>query len=299
MKPSSLRAQKLGYVPNRLARGLRNSRTNIIGLLIADIGNMFYAEIARTAESVAHKRGYQIVICNSDESGPTESRLLSMLGEIRVDGLLITPTVENGDALRSLQRSGTPIVQLDRVVDGVTSSTVLVDNADAVSHAIEHLIVKGHRRIVVISGPQSLTTGRERAQGARSIAARYAADIEVEVFEASFMKAHALDTVRRALSLKPTAILAGNNLVAEACVEVLSETDTRIPEEISVIAFDDVPWMQWMPSPLTAIRQPIVEMSLVATTLLLAEVEGRGEMVQQRFATQFVERDSVAAVVHS
>lgn len=294
-------ADELGYIPNEVARSLRSNRSHVIALIVSDIENVFFATIAKTAEKALAQAGYRLMISSSDEDGDQERDLLLGVGQVRADALLITPTPHNRKLLERMQRSGLPVVQLDRAVSGLAGPSVLLDNAGAARLAVDHLHARGHREVALISGPQSLTTGSERAEGALAAAAEYS-DMTVTVVEAaSFMHEPSVDTVVTALSTAPTAVIAGNNIVLEACMDAFSRNGIAVPEDIALIGFDDLPWMAWVRPSITAVRQPLEEMTRLAVEQLLAclsSPDGADTHVDQprpinRLAAQLIERDSV------
>jgi LacI family transcriptional regulator len=292
-------ADQLNYVPNDVARSLRSNRTGVLALIISDIENSFYATIAKTAEAATASGGFRLFIGSSNEDPVNELRLIKLARELRAEALLITPTAHNAKALKKLATENMPVVQLDRRVDTESCSSVLLDNEGGARSAIEYLVERGHRRIALISGPRELTTGEERVNGALRAAANSPHPVTLDVVEAaSYLRADAIRSVTEALSRNPTAILAGNNVVAEACMEVFAEHGIKVPIDVSVLAFDDISWMRWMDPPLSCIRQPIEEMALDATTVALNAIaaETMPAPEHHRFPTELVLRNSVASV---
>ncbi len=292
-------AARLGYVPNGVARSLRQNRTGMISIIISDIENVFYARMAKTAETLLGKAGFRLFISSSEEDPEKERVLLTSVLEIRAEAVLITPTAHNGGVLAGLASGGLPIVQLDRSVDRTLCSSVLLDNEAAGFDAIEYLVTMGHRKIVFISGPRELTTGEERSRGASRAADQLRAGPALEIIEASsYLHSDAAQSVRDALRLDPTAIVAGNNVVAEACMEVFAKRGIVVPSDISLLTFDDLPWMRWVPAPLTAVRQPLERMTTAAVELLLGalEAEVAPDPAHLRFPGHLIARDSVARI---
>ncbi|MDM4761721.1 LacI family DNA-binding transcriptional regulator [Galbitalea sp. SE-J8] len=293
-------ARELGYVPNDVARGLRASRTGLVALVISDIENGFYGSIARSAERALHERGLRLTIASSDEDPERELELLTAVRGMRADALLITPTPDNGDELVRLRAAGIAVVQLDRTAADTDLDRVLLDNAAASRAAVEHLAAHGHRRIALISGPAGITTGAERARGALDAAARLPG-VEVRVVEsASYLHDGARSAVDSALDDAPTALVAGNNLVLEAVLDTLAARGIRAPDDLSIVSFDDLPWMRWTAAPISALRQPVARMAAAAVDLLMTTTptDARSPAppaVERRFEAELVERASVAA----
>lgn len=294
-------AAELGYVPNAVARSLKSARSNLVALVVSDIGNPFFAQIAKHAERALSAAGYRVVIASSDEDAEIEAGLLGGLAQMRVEGMIIVPTPHNGRVLDGMVVSGTPVVQLDRTVEGVRAPAVLLDNLGAARDAVRHLAASGYRNAVMLSGPQSLTTGAERARGAEQGAAEHHG-LTLRVVEAqSFMHEQAVDVVRQALALHPDSIIAGNNVVLEACMDAFAREGINAPEDVALIGFDDFPWMGWVQPSITTVRQPVEAMADAAVTALLHRIGGTkpardsastDESSTQRFPATVIPRDS-------
>lgn len=291
-------AAELEYIPNEVARSLRSNRSRTVALVISDIENGFYASIARAAERALVEEGYRLLVSNTDEDPRSELEVLRGLREMRAAGLLITPSPDNRAGLADLVANGTPVIQLDRAVEGLACPSVLLDNVAASRAAVDHLVAHGHRRIVVITGPHATTTGAERAEGALLGGRRADQPPEVLIIPApSYLHGDPIDSVHTALEGQPTAILAGNSVVLEACLEVFAERRIRVPDDISLVCFDDVPWMRWVNPPITALRQPIESMTTTAVELLLSCLAGEQvDVVPRRFAAQLIRRESVSSL---
>jgi LacI family transcriptional regulator len=294
-------AEELGYVANHVARSLRLRRTNMIGLLIADVENSFYSVIAKGVESVCKAAGYHVVLCNSSDDPDEETAYLRVLEGIRVDGLIITPTSHNRRQLERLRQKGIVIVQIDRRVEGLRSDAILVDNEAGAAHAVSHLIAAGHSRIGIITGPLDVTTGKERLQGYERALEEHGIRKHSSLARTgSFRRDHAIQDAQELITAepRPTAIFAANNILAEACLFALADRGLRVPRDVSLVAFDDTPWMRMVNPPVTTIRQPTPDMAHSAAELLLRRLrspsaEPPATMV---FHTELVVRDSVAPV---
>jgi LacI family transcriptional regulator len=294
-------AEELGYVANHVARSLRLRRTNMIGLLIADVENSFYSVIAKSVESVCKAAGYHVVLCNSSDDPNEETAYLKVLEGIRVDGLIITPTSHNRHLLERLRQKGIVIVQIDRRVEGLQSDAILVDNEAGAVDAVSHLIAAGHARIGIMTGPLDVTTGRERLQGyERALREHGIKQHSSLVRTGSFRRDHAIQGAQELITAepRPTAIFTANNILAEACLIALAERGLRVPRDVSLVAFDDTPWMRMVNPPVTTIRQPTPDMAHSAAELLLRRLRSpSGERpATMVFHTELVVRDSVAPV---
>lgn len=268
-------AGELGYTPNRVAQSLRSKQTRTLGLIIADVENYFYSQIAKGVESVAKEAGYHVVLCNTNDDPSDEEYYLDLLVGQRVDGLIITPTSHNGKKLETLIKRGLPIVQVDRCVETILGDAVLIDNAKGAYRVVKHLIAQGHRRIGLLAGDTDVTTGRQRLRGYEQALREHNFPVDTSLIRAgSFRRDTAEDAVHVLLntSPRPTAIFAANNILAETCMFTLSELGIRVPVDISVVAFDDPLWMRMIDCPLTTVAQPTPHMTRVAAELLLRRI---------------------------
>jgi LacI family transcriptional regulator, galactose operon repressor len=293
-------AEEIGYVPNNIARSLRTRRTMLAGLLIGDVENSFYSVIAKNVESVAKNAGYQVVLCNSNDDAETESQYLQLLDGMRVDGLIITPTGRNQRYLRRLLEKGTVIVQIDRMVEGLNADAVLLDNEAGAMAAVSHLIAAGHSRIGILTGPRDVLTARERLEGYERALREHGIPVRPELIrDGSFLHDHAIEAATELLGSRPapTAIFAANNVLAEGCFLALGGLGLRVPRDVSVVAFDDVPWMSMVRPQLTAIRQPVADMARSAGELLMRRLRDNGPVPSTSvFRSELVVRGSVAPI---
>jgi len=292
-------AEELGYVPNQVARSLRLNRTRMIGLLIADIENSFYSVIAKNVESVAKGAGYHVVLCNSNDDPKEEREYLDLLETMRLDGLIITPTAGNRRVLERLQRKGIAIVQIDRQVEDLRADAILVDNEAGAASAVAYLIAAGHTRIGVLSGSLEVTTGKQRLAGYKRALSEHGIPFSPELVKAgSFRKDNAMEDARALIEISPspTAVFAANNILAEACLLVFADLGISVPQDMSLIAFDDVRWMSIKNPLITTVHQPIADMACSAAELLLRRLESK-EISQPTtiiFQPELIIRSSVA-----
>lgn len=292
-------AKELGYVPNQIARSLRTRKTRMIGLLIGDVENSFYSTIARNVESVAKDAGYHVVLCNSDDDPETEREYLKLLEGMRVDALIVTPTLKNRTHLARLMDKGIVIVQMDRRVDGLAADAIVVDNEAGAASAVAHLVEAGHTRIGILTGELEVPTANQRLAGFRRALIEHGISIPDGLIKTgSFHREHAIDDATDLIRTEPppTAIFAANNILAEAALIALGQAGLRVPRDVSVVAFDDVPWMGMVDPGVTTFRQPIADMARSATELVLRRLrEGTQDHPSTIvFRTQLVERESVA-----
>ena len=277
---------ELGYVPNALARQLRSKRTKTIALVVSDISNPFFTTIARGVEDVAAAHGFSVMYCNTDESDVEEERYLLMLIERQVDGILLVPARSSGEACLLLSAHHMPVVVLDRRIDARNVDSVRCDSEAAAYALTRHLVDLGHRRVAVLTGPRSISTSVDRVAGARRALDEAGLPLPDELVQYggySFGKSNQADGHRMALELldapgeRPTAIFCANNFIAFGAIRALRAAGVRVPEDMSVVAFDDLP-EEWVSEPfLTVAAQPAYEIGQRAATLLLSQIAGSHE----------------------
>jgi LacI family transcriptional regulator len=281
-------AEELGYHPNNLARNMRSGTSRIFGLVISDVGNPFFTAVARGAEDVAQRHGYSLVLSNTDENPEREAASLGVMTADRVAGIIIATTNENGDALRRSLAMGTAIVAIDRRIQELPTDSVAVDNEGAAYEAVTHLIRLGHRRIAIVGGPHDAHTARERLRGYQRAhrEARLPIDEELET-EGTFRESAGLLLTRGLMGLRepPTAIFSVNNLTTIGVLRALRESGRRIPEDVSLVGFDDIPTAELLDPPLTVVRQPTYRMGAQAAELLIRRITEPGSPVQEVLLT--------------
>jgi DNA-binding LacI/PurR family transcriptional regulator len=265
--------RELGYRPSRVARRLRVAQglSDLVGLVIPDLQNPFFADLARGVEDVAARHGYTVLIGNSDESVEKETRYLNVMRAEAVDGIILPPSCEGRSAAVDLARAGVPLVCVDRRLDRAKVDTVLVDNVRGAIEATEHLIAHGHRRIGYLEGKQGVSTTRERLEGYRSALARHGiADDPALVLSGDSRpeSARRLTTQLLQSPERPTALLVGNGMMTIGVLEAIHDLGLRIPEDVAVIGYDDMPWARALTPALTVVRQPGYELGSRAMELL-------------------------------
>jgi LacI family transcriptional regulator len=274
---------ELGYVPNALARQLRSKRTKTLALVVSDISNPFFTTIARGVEDVAARHGFSVMYCNTDESEREEAQYLLMLVERQVDGVLLVPAGRSGTSFRLLAAHRMPVVVLDRRVAGHHVDSVRCDS-EAGAHALtRHLIGLGHRRIAVLAGRRTISTSVDRVAGCRRAleeAGLALDDALVRYGGFTFGNLHQANGHRMARAVlasaadRPTAIFAVNNFIAFGAIRALHEAGIRVPEDMSVVAFDDLP-TEWVSDPfLTVAAQPAYEIGRRGAAMLLDRLSG-------------------------
>lgn len=292
-------AKELSYRPNRLARGLVNSRTNIIGLVVPDIANPYFADLARGVEDFARSLGYKMILSNSDESAEKEREYLEVLLEYNVDGIIITGNNTSEDDLAEY-RKNTPMVAIDRYL-GDDVCTVSIDNFGGSYIATEYLIRNGHRQIAYIGGAVIDThVPKNRLNGYLKALRDY--DIKIDLtlieggsyqYDTGFQCAnHLLDKGRSF-----TAITCGNDLIAFGALRALRKRGLRVPDDISLVGYDDIYLTELIDPPLTTIKQPTYELGRTAMDFL-SKLMHKDEVTEKihNFTPQLVVRQSVKRV---
>ncbi len=292
---------ELDYVPNALARSLRFKQTKTIALVITDITNPFFTTLARGVEDVASEQGFSVIFCNTDESETDESEYMSVLLQKQVDGVLLVPACGASESVALLQTRAVPVVVLDRRISGVQVDTVRCDSEKGAYELVQHLLALGHRRIGVLSGPADVSTATDRVLGYRR--ALHDAGLTVDprlILHDEFNEAGGYAMTRRVLATtpRPTAFFAGNNFIAMGALHALRDAGLGVPQDISLVAFDDIPVAFIMDPFLTVMAQPAYDMGKRATELLLARLVGEGAAEPQEviLPTQLIVRRSSAPV---
>lgn len=290
-------ASAYGFTPNAIARSLKNGRTQALGIIVSDIQNPFYSSVVREIERVAVGRGYNCVICNADEDAHGEEQALELLQSLRVAGIIHASTGANTTFLQKLQRLGMPLVDIDRASGLEDVDAVLLDNAFGARLAAEHLLDLGHIRIAVVTGPQELTTGRERLGGFRAALEARGVTLAPELVEvANFREAGGYSAALRLLALpeRPTALFVANNEMMAGALSALRERSLRVPQDVSLVSFDDVRWARYVEPPLTVVAQPTEQIGTLAAGLLFERLAGRQEAVRYVLKPELIRRASCA-----
>lgn len=265
--------KELGYQPNALARGLVTKRTKTIGLIIPDIANPFFPDIARVVEDCANKQGYSVFLCNTDDNLHKESQYIKVLGEKCVDGIIFTSNaIPKQEHTIELIKNSIPLVLMDRWVELEGICGVFLDNLKGGYMASKHLIDLGHERIACITGPLYSKTAKDRLEGYKK--ALFEEGIPVDksiIVEGDYKINSGFNAAEKLLNKKVTAIIAFNDLMACGACKSVKANGYRIPEDISIIGFDDIQLSQMME--LTTIRQPSYEMGIAAIKMLIKLIE--------------------------
>jgi LacI family transcriptional regulator len=294
--------KELGFIRNESARQLRAGRSRTIGLVVLDVANPFFTDLARGVEDEASKAGLAVILCNSDDQERKEKRYLELLEEHRVQGVLITPVAGAGSRLARLQKRGTPVVLVDSRSPSRGQCSVAVDDVLGGDLAVSHLLATGHERIAYIGGPPAIRQVADRYEGARRALAR--ADLPPEtmtVIDAGSLNVAAgqkagAEIVALPARRRPTAVFCGNDLIALGFLQEMTRGRVRVPEDISIVGYDDIDFAAAAAVPLTSVRQPRQQLGRSAARMLIEEstADDTHQHQQVIFEPQLVVRQSTA-----
>jgi len=290
--------ERLEYRPSAIARGLRLRRTRTLGMLVPDITNPFFPPIIRGAEEAARERGYELVLCNTDDEAEREKASLRVLRERQADGLLIATSRMADATLASVRRERFPFVLVNRGSRVAADPAVEVNNSRAAFEIVAHLVGLGHTRIAHIAGPLSTTTGAERAAGYRDALRAHGLSVDATLMAeaVAYSEDAGCAAAKRLLDAAPTAIFAANDLLALGALRAARETGLPVPTDLSLVGINDIPMVNLLDPPLTTARVPQREMGAIAARMLIGLLE-REPVVDRHVLldTELIVRGSTAA----
>lgn len=283
----------LGFVRNDAARQLRAGHSRSIGMIVLDVRNPFFTDVARGAEVTAAEARLSVLLANSDERPDREAAYLDLFEEQRVRGILITPVGDVVPRLEQLRSRGIPCVLVDRLARTPGFSSVSVDDEAGGRMALEHLADAGRRHVVFVGGPFALQQVRDRETGARQVAERRG--VRLDVVETASLSAAEGVRVGGLLAESeehPDAVFAANDIVALGLLQGLIQGGMRVPEDVAIVGYDDIDFAAAATVPISSIGQPRVRIGTEAVELLLAETDGTAEPRQIVFQPELVVRAS-------
>jgi LacI family transcriptional regulator len=263
-----------GYMPNRLARSLRARRSDTIALLLPDMTNPFFTTLAHGVEAAAREAGLTMILANSGEREDEEERLTEMLLQHQVDGILVVPTGSGAETIRLCREHEVPFVAVDRRPAGGNADVVRTDTEDG-AHALGELLAGlGHHTMAVLTGPAGLSAATERVAGFRRAVVHDAGLPEPAVYRGAFTIESGREMARRAMASDPvpTALFAANNFIAIGTQHALVELGLRVPEDVALVAFDDLPEAMVTFPFLTVIAQPAYDIGTKSVAVLLDRI---------------------------
>lgn len=296
---------QLGFVRNDAARQLRAGKSRSIGLVVLDVRNPFFTDLARGAEDAAADANMSVLLANSDEIPERELAMLSLFEEQRVHGVLVTPVNDDLEPFKKARDRGTPIVLVDRKSRDKNFSSVSVDDVAGGYMAAKHLIDLGRKRIVFAGGPMAIQQVADRLKGAEKAVAEHK-DVSLEVIGCKSLTVFegrevGEQIIKRPKSKRPDAVFAANDLVAIGIMQsCLTAEDFEIPKDLSLIGYDDIAFASTAIVALTSIRQPTNEMGAKAVELLMdiaQDGDAKPRIRHIEFQPELIVRDSTAKVL--
>jgi LacI family transcriptional regulator len=290
--------EQLGFKVNELARGLKINKTRTIGVLIPTLENIFSTTIISNVENVLLQNGYSTIICDYKENDKLEIEKLEFLLNKMVDGLIIMPQNISDIALNKLAKNNIPVVLIDRLINGTNCDVVMVDNLNASYNAVEHLITRGHKRIGIISGPDNIYTAQERLKGYIRVHEDYHIEPDQSLIkcgdyqvESGYLKINELLDA----PIPPSAVYVTNYEMTLGAIMALNERNTKIPEELSFIGFDNLQLAKIVKPPLSIVIQPMQQIGETAASVLLKRLKGDMSNFPSMFRlkTELLIKDSV------
>lgn len=293
---------ELDFKINRMAQGLKTSKSMTVGILIPDLENIFCTSIVSVVENLLQEHGYSTIICDYRKSPVLEGKKLGFLVDKRIDGLLMMPLDTTASELDLLSNRQIPVVMIDRPLKGFSCDTVLVDNLNASYHAVEHLILQGHRRIGIIVGPESVHTAEERLKGYLRVHEDYNLQVDNALImngeyttEGGYMETNAL--LDR--ETPPTALYVTNYEMTLGAIMAINERNIDIPQTLSMIGFDNQALTRITKPALTIVVQPIRQIGETAAQTLIQRMQGdmTGYPTLYRMKTELLLKDSVRKIL--
>lgn len=302
-KKIAIAIEELNYQPNQLARGLKQKRTNVIGIVASTILSRFTIEIVRAVEDKCQEKGIQVLISNTDDNPEKEKYCVESMISRQVDGLIVFPTRQNIDLYQNIVSKNYPLVLIDRRIEEIYASTVVLDNLLASKKAVDLLVQNGHKKIAIISFSvqnNSISNRVDRIKGYETALKNNGIAINK-----NFIKCGSLDKVsimiQSLLNGKdiPTAIIASNDMILEKLLIYVKENNISIPNELSIIGIDDVSFASFYQPSITTIAQPAYDMGKECAKLLFNQIEyNNGNLTSNnisniQFEPILIERESV------
>lgn len=289
-------AVELNYRPNRIAQSLRSGTTKTIGLIVADIANPFFGNLARVIEDEASRQGYTVIFGSSDEDSSKSASLIDILLNRQVDGFIIVPAEGTEMQVKTLQERGIPLVLTDRYFPEVTTNYVALDNFGASFDAVSHLIGNGHKRIGMVAYQSKLVHMQERVRGYKEamIANNPGSEIHIEEVRYDNIDADtskAIDKLIRS-EKKVDALIFATNALTISGLYSIRNLKLKLPEELAIIGFDGNAAFDFFSSPLTYIEQPIEEIGKEAVRILVDQINGSVKVSQIKLQHQLINRQS-------
>jgi LacI family transcriptional regulator len=270
-------AETLGYRPNPIARGLKTARSGTVGLVIPDLTNPLFPPVVRGMEDVLQTAGYIGLIVNTDNDPGRERAQIEQLRSRQVEGLIVATALLDHPLLEELHSEGVKMVTVNRRATGVDAPSIGPDDEAGITLAVKHLVELGHRRIAHLAGPLSTSTGVTRARAFRNAVRDFDLDAGPELMVSCdyWSEEAGAQSLRRLLDdgIEFTAIVAGNDLIALGCYDVFAERGIDCPSDVSVVGFNDMPFLDKLRPPLTSVAIPHYQIGVEAARMLVESLE--------------------------
>ena len=288
------------YIPNKIAQGLVTKRTKTIGLLIPDIRNPFFTDISRGCEDFARENGYNIIFCNTDEDYEKESQCVSMLCEKMVDGIILAPSSNKIYEKEIYATLEIPVVLVDKNIDIQSAKGVVkVDNKNGTYESTKHLINEGHKEILYLSGPLKNDIAKERLNGyIRALEKNNLVFKEENIIEGKYKYKWSYEYIKSLDRINFSALCCANDLIAIGAIQALKDRNIKVPDDISVVGFDDIETAQLTNPSLTTVRQPAYEMGKKASEMLINILNDENINIEEviTFKPQLIVRNSTKSI---
>ena len=288
--------QELQYVPSGIARSLKTNRTQTLGIIIPNNSNPFFAEVVRGIEDACFEAGFSAILCNTDDRPDKQVAYARLLGEKQVDGIIGLSSGAEDSLVDVLRAIGVPLVVLDRDARDGAIDQIGIDHEQGARLAMDHLLLLGHRQIACIAGPQTTVPARLRLRAYQRALNEAGIEIPtgfVRVADYTSAGGHAATLALLSRAERPTAIFASNDLMAIGCIGAAGSMGLRVPQDLSVVGFDDIALAAYTNPPLTTVAQPKHEAGRLAANLLLERVQGHRSLPRrERLLTTLCVRQS-------
>jgi DNA-binding LacI/PurR family transcriptional regulator len=271
-------AKELDYHPNSIAKSLKKQATSTIGIIVPSIKVDFFSAVISGVEEVAYERGFNTVVCQSNENYEREATHVSTLISNRVDGVLVSlaQTTKSGTHFRPLQKKGIPLVLFDRISEDIKADMVVVDDYGGAVQAIRHLVQSGYRKIAHVAGPENTSIGRDRCRGYLDELRRNGITVDNEmIIYGGLQENYGVAAFREFLSrdIKPEAIFAVNDPVAIGIYDEIKRNGMAIPRDIALVGFGNIKLSSYLDPPLTTVTQSPYKLGKTAAEMLLKRIE--------------------------
>ena len=290
--------KKLNYHPNQLAVGLVKKRTQTIGLIISDVSNTFFSMLAKGVEDTCRQCGWNLILCNTNDEHERDMSYIQVLADRGVDGILFCMARDSNqektqESLNLLKKQKMPFVMIDRHIEASECSSIIVDHMQGGYSATKHLLELGHRKIGCVTGPNNLQDSMERLRGYQKALSEWNIPYDDSlIFEGRYDRESGFAAAEYFILKKATAVFAFNDMSAYGVYSSLKQHGLKIPEDISLVGYDDIFFSKLLDVPMTSVRQPIYEMGVSGVKQLMEELEGDSLHRKVVFEPKLIVRNS-------